>query len=234
MKYFDVGLILKTYRDGLSLFQLAIGTALIAFVPELIQHAWEINADMFASKEALAVVSKDPERLWWAMPKITGLILACAAATRFWAVQGSTLRWWNMKGWDWAPALLSLIAPFLLVIPLVWFRGSFDPKTLLIALAVLLIATMPLLPWQVAKLVGDKQYNLMRAFREGWGASNRMGLLTITAILPAMALHYANHYWAIGQPLAMVWGIMIFDSVVVAALPLLLGTAMYLGFKASK
>ena len=58
----------------------------------------------------------------------------------------------------------------------------------------------------------------------------RMGgtfALFLAAYLPAMVVHYALGYRAIGRPEGVVWAMMVVDAAVVALLTLLLGSAFF-------
>jgi hypothetical protein len=226
-----ISLYVKTMRDAISLFWFATSIALFTLIPEFFQHIWEVNAGMFGSLAAFKANANDPARFYWAIPKIIGLTLAMFAALRFWAANESDQPWWSMKGINGKVLALNLIASGLIVFAFILFRGMFTQKSVLVGLGILLVATMPLLPWQIAAIIGNQDYTLDRAYREGWGASHRISLLFLVAVAPLVAVHYANHYLAIGKPSALVWLLMIWDSVIVASLALVAGTAMHHGFR---
>ena len=76
---------LGVIRDAARLFWLAPLIPLIAILPEFVQHVWEVNAGMFASKAAFNAHAMDPERWQFGYFKIAGLVLSILAAARFWA-----------------------------------------------------------------------------------------------------------------------------------------------------
>ena len=46
-----------------------------------------------------------------------------------------------------------------------------------------------------------------------------------------MWLHSQNHYWAMGQSDALIWMLMVFDSLVVGLLAVAWGTAIHHGYR---
>ena len=63
-----------------------------------------------------------------------------------------------------------------------------------------------------------------------WAYLPLLLLLLAAGFAPAQILHGLNHSWALGQPPALVWALMIFDSLVVGLLASLVGSAMYVAY----
>ena len=58
-----------------------------------------------------------------------------------------------------------------------------------------------------------------------------LSVLAAVAFGPAQALHMANHKLAMGQPLPIVWALMVFDALWVGLFAALVGSALFVGVK---
>lgn len=99
----------------------------------------------------------------------------------------------------------------------------------LLSLAITLV-TLPLVALLVAGLIGDKAASLKSVFKHGWLTSLRIIIFAAAVWAPLQWLHSQNHEWAMGQPLAIVWGLMTLDALTVGVLALLAGTAIHHGY----
>lgn len=225
-----VGLWLNVLRDAVWLFRLAPLIPLIAILPEFVQHVWEVNAGMFASKAAFNAHAMDAMRWQLGYFKIAGLVVAICAATRFWAARHAGQRFFDARAVAWNPFLfafaLNVVATALIyaagqTVPL-QFKQAFD--------LVLGLVTLPLLPLIVAPLLGISDFTLKRAFTVGWWIALRTALIIAAGYVPLQWLHGFNHTAALGQPDLLVWLLMVWDSLVVGLMASVMGTGLHHGF----
>jgi hypothetical protein len=217
----------RVYRDAIRLFSVAIIIPLIAIVPEFLQHVWEINAGMFASKSAFQALSFDAGRLNWGYLKVAGLLITTLAAARFWGTHNSGESFWAFNWWG---QVAMLAGTAVMVVGFFAFRNVMTSQAGLLSLAVLGVVTAPLMAWQIAPLAGVHDYTLARAFREGWRVSNRMGMLLLCVAIPIVALYYALHIFVLGKPIFVVWTVMTLDALLIGLLATAMGVAMHHGF----
>ncbi|MEQ1497292.1 MAG: hypothetical protein ABL914_01410 [Novosphingobium sp.] len=194
---------------------------LLVVVPEFIQHCVEINIGMFASRDAARALGADPQRLLFGYVKVAGLVAATLAAAGFWARhQGGKVLW---RAAAIAVALnvaaTGVMAGLEFAVP--------DWTSLDIALS---IATLPLLVLLVGALFGDRAMTLPQAYRSGWLIAVRLLVLVAAGWIPLSQLHRFNHLWAMGQAQPLVWGLMVFDALVVGLMACWVGTAVYRGY----
>lgn len=225
------GLLLVTLRDGLALFRLAPLIPLIAIVPEFLQHVAEIRLGMFASKAAFAALAMDPMRWSWGYLKVAGLVLSLLAAARFWGAREQGERWWDLRKLPWGMVLAAIALNVIATLPLLLLDGRIDARALQALNIVVTIATLPLLVYLIAALLGDRAMTLARAYRSGWWAALRIVVLVAVCFVPLQLLHGLDHQLAFGQPPALVWLLMAWDALVVGVIAALMGTALHHGYR---
>lgn len=202
-------------------------------MPELAQHIVEIQIGMFESREAGIALSSDPTRWAFGYAKLAGYLIAILLTVRFWAAHKAGEAWWSPKGVAWRVlglAILANIAVTAAITGLEYVLADARETIKQTATAIISIATLPVLVWLIAGLVGDKQANLSQMYRTGWLAGLRIVVYSAMVLLPLMWLHGENHDWAFGASTPMVWGLMIFDSLVIGVLALAWGTALHHGY----
>ncbi|HEV2748264.1 MAG TPA: hypothetical protein VGW34_13310 [Allosphingosinicella sp.] len=208
----------------------------LPFVAELVQHVVEIRIGMYAPGGA---VTGDEQglRLAFGAVKVLAIFLAFLFALRWWGFAGDSRRALRptramLKGL----AILLLVqgGGELLIIALsaslAELAGGSAGVRLAVAagplLAWLLLITY-LLPWFAGLLIEDKAMTPRRSIA---GISGRLwanfGLL-LAGYLPAMAVHYALGYAAMGRSEAAVWALMLVDAAVVALLAVSLASAYF-------
>jgi hypothetical protein len=210
--------------------------AAIPFAAELAQHIAEIRIGMY---EAGGVVTGDEQklRLAFGAVKVLAIFLTLLFALRFWAYRGDAGRAARptaamLKGLG--LVLLVQAGGELLIIALgaglARIAGAGPGVTAALTVAPLLLWLLLLtylLPWFVALLTEDRDMTLRRSID---GTEGRLwanfGLL-IGSFLPALVLHYALGYAAMGRAEPVVWAIMLVDSALVAALAILLASAYF-------
>ncbi len=217
-------------RDGVAIFRLAPIIPAIIMLPEFIQHVVEIQLGMFESEEAFKALQEDSSRMFWGYIKLASLLLSILAAVRFWGAKERGQRWWDVRQLAWINLILAIVLivitslPEFLLTPVV---GA--DMAGYISLAIL-FATLPLLALLAAGLIGDKSVNLLSIFRSGWGASLRIIAYAAAVWAPLQWIHGKNHSWALGQSDAIVWALMVFDTIVVGLLAMMVGTAIHHGY----
>lgn len=215
------------YRDGLSLLWLAPLIPLLAIVPEFVQHIAEVRLGMFDSREAFIALAQDPARMIFGYAKIAGLVLAMLAAARF---NGDPAhRWWDLRGVLWKRFALALLLNAAVALPIEAARGRVGESALLTIQAVVTVATLPLILFLFGALLGNRAMTLRAAYTSGWRRLPLLALLLVAAFVPAQALHQLNHTVALGRPEALVWALMVWDSLLVGLLACWVGTAMAMG-----
>jgi len=224
--------IVDLYPRGISLLWLAPLVLALVVIPEFLQHVAEIQLGMFADRESARAVADHPLRWAFGYAKIAGLVLAFLAAARFWWVRDRDERWWDVRTIAWGRFLTGLLLfgglPLLgeLIEPLAGTTAK-DVATWVITFAALPFALLML-----AGLFGDRAPSLRQMWTRGWPALMILCVLLPLAFAPAQILHGFNHRWAFGADPALMWALMIFDSLVVGLLAGLTGTALYLGYAA--
>ena len=224
----------EVLRDSGRIWLLAPLIPFIAIVPEFIQHVAEINMGMFDDVETARAVSNSDERWAYGYAKLAGYGLAILATIRFWAARREGLPWWSPKGIAWKVfgiALIANVAVGLLGEAVNMATSGLGETAVQAVEIVFAIATLPVVVLLVAGLVGDREATLLSVFRSGWGAALRIVILSAIVLAPLMWLHSQNHYWAMGQSDALVWTLMVFDSLVVGLLAVAWGTAIHHGYR---
>lgn len=223
-------------RDGVSMLWIAPVIAAIIIIPEFIQHIAEIRIGMFESKDAFNSLADDPRRMVWGYLKIAGLLIGILASVRFWGARVRGEKWWNLRGVAWKNLGIAILLMAVIGIPGLALEPVIGAEARGFVDIGLSLATLPLLALLVAGLSGDTSTGLIGIFKSGWLPSLRILVFAAAVWVPLQWLHGMNHEWAMGQSSAIVWALMIFDSLVVGLLALLAGTAIHHGYalKAAK
>ncbi len=221
----------RLYPMGVSMLWKAPLVLALVIVPEFIQHIVEIRIGMFDSREAFRALQLDPTRMAVGLVKVAGVVLTMLASVRFWATRERGLPWYGVADIDWRRFGLGFLlfglvpaAPALFVSQI----GQNTAQAIGFALSFLLL---PALFLTLAGLVGDRVTSSRDIWRRSWPWAILMVVLVVAAFVPAQLLHSKNHEWALGADPAIVWALMIFDSVLVGLLAGLTGTALYLGYE---
>ncbi len=223
---------LSTYRRGSRMWLVAPAIIAIAVVPEMAQHAAEIHLGMFESKEAFRAAANDPLRWAFAYAKIAGFVIAILASARYWAF-GSVRKALRIAPGNLFRLLFAIGLILAADLPFNWLRDASSSSVLgglLTGASVLVQAG--LLVYLVGALLNDEANSLRSAFTDRWPTALLMALLTVAAFIPPQVLHSANHSWAFGQHPAIVWALMIFDSLLIGLLAALVGSALFVGYRA--
>jgi hypothetical protein len=221
-----------TYRLGGQAFLVAPALVALAVIPEFVQHVVEIRIGMFDSVDAARALSGDSLRWGFGYAKLVGFGLAILLTARLWACDGAVRRTVLVP----PRALLHTVFAIALVVGsgagLDWVARQL-PGAGGIAIDIAgAIVQAGLVIWAVAALFEDRSVSLRQALTTRLPTGALLLLLFFAAMLPAQLVHQFNHKLALGQPDALVWGLMLFDSLVVGLMAALAGAAIFVGFRA--
>lgn len=219
----------SVFRDGLRIWLLAPIIPALIVLPEFAQHVVEIQIGMFDSREAGRALANDPTRWAFGYAKLTGLLFAILATVRFWGVAKNGGPWWSLRQIAWKNLLIAVGLIALTGLPSVLLEEMIGEQSARLIDLSLGLATLPLLVLLVHGFSGNRDANLRSVFRYDWFAAVRVAAFTAAVWIPLQYLHGKNHDWAFGAPEALVWLLMIFDSIVVGLIATLAGTAIHHG-----
>ncbi len=222
----------RLYPMGISMLWKAPLVLALVVVPEFIQHVAEIQLGMFDSREAFAALALDPTRMVFGYAKIAGLVLTFIAAARFWGARERGVPWYRLSDIDWRRFGLGFLLFGLLPVAPVMVESRIGETNAQIVGIVITILLLPALFLMLAGLFGDRTTPVRAMWRRSWPWAILTVLLLVLAFMPAQWLHGMNHRWALGADPAVIWALMIFDSLLVGLLAGLTGTALYLGYDA--
>jgi hypothetical protein len=222
----------ETYRLGFRTLLVAPAVVAVAALPEFVQHVAEIRMGMFDSREAAAAVANGATRWGFGYAKIVGFVLAILLAARLWGRGGSVRALLAMRPLRLVAVVAILVALVLGGGGMVWAIQRLLPQATPFATLLSGILQLGMLVWLVGVLVEDPRASLRRALTAQWPTAALMLFLAAAAFLPAQWLHGIDHRVALGQPRAIVWPLMIFDSLVVGVMAGLVGTALAVAYRA--
>ncbi len=222
----------RLYPMGISLFWKAPLVVALVVVPEFLQHVAEIHLGMFGTREQTIAAAGSPTRMAFGYTKVAGLILAILAAARVWGARDKGVAWYRLSDIVWGRFALGFLLFILLPIVPGLFVAHIGKSTASITGIVLTILLLPAMFLMLAGLFGDRATTTRAMWRQSWPWALLSLLLLLLAFAPAQWLHGMNHKWAMGADPALVWALMIFDSLLVGLLAGLTGTALYLGYAA--
>ena len=224
--------LLDQHRKGFSLFWLGPLVVALIIIPEFAQHVVEIQIGMFDSREAAKLLSNDSTRWAFGYVKLAGLVLAFLASARFWWCAAHGGRWYDLRSVAWGKFLLGLLLFTVTGMLAEPFASLIEEPVLTLLRIALSLLSLPFLIVMVAGLFGDDDITVKDAWRRSWPYVALLALLLVSGFGPAQFLHGLNHRWAIGAPIALVWALMIFDSLVVGLLASLVGAAIAVSYMA--
>lgn len=221
--------IVETYRLGGLTLLAAPALVAIAVLPEFAQHVVEIRLGMYESVDAFRALSNDPMRWAFGYAKIAGFLVAILAIARFWAVDGE---WRRLPRPGWLPTgriVLSIVlaqgSAWLLDLAKGHGQAADIGLTTVSAIVQVILSV-----YLVGALLGDRAATLRWSMGRGWPRALFVTLLLALTFAPCQALHMANHRIAIGSPAAIVWAMMVWDSLFVGLFAALIGSAMVVGY----
>ena len=215
-------------RDGLRIWWLAPVIPALVVVPEFVQHVIEIRIGMFDSLERAREAGDSAQRMIPGYFKVAGLILAIFAAVRFWGAHANGARWTDWRAVRWKAFFVAFAILVVTSVP-IFAAQAISEAAGAIANLVVGLAILPVYVLIVRALAHAPDATLGSVYRTGWAAALLMAALAILTWMPLQALHGLNHRWAIGASPALVWALMVFDSLVVGLLATYAGTALHHG-----
>jgi uncharacterized membrane protein YidH (DUF202 family) len=187
---------------------------------------------MFDSRAAFQANALDSTRMTIGSFKIAGLLLAMLAAARFWWTRHLGRAWYDPRTIAWGRLALGFVTfglvPFLPELAKAQI-GEQAVQWVSLALSIILL---PMLFLMLAGLFGDRKTPVSSMWRSAWPWLVLTLVLVVAGFAPSAWLHQKNHAWALGTDQAVVWALMIFDSLLVGLMAGLTGTALYLGYAA--
>jgi hypothetical protein len=224
--------IASSYKLGGRMWLAAPAILGIAVLPELAQHAAEIHLGMFESKEAFRSLENDPLRWTFGYAKVAGFVLAILATARFLAL-GSVRRALLMRPMNLLRLVFAIGLTMVAELPFNWLKEQ-STRPLLdgVFTGASILVQAGLLVYLIGALIEDRTNSLRRSFTQRWPTAILLTLLAAVALLPAQALHMYNHMVVMGQHAGIVWPVMIFDSLWVGLMAALLGSALFVAYRA--
>ena len=216
-------------RDMVRIWWLAPLVPALVVVPEFIQHVVEIQIGMFDGVERAREVSDSAQRMGPGYVKVAGLILCILATVRFWGAWSKGERWYDVRGVAWKGFLIAFAILAVTMLPSLAARAWLGENAGQIVDIVIGLAVLPVYVLMVRALAGSREATLSSVYRNGWLAAVVAALFSIVIWVPLQALHGLNHTWAMGGEPALVWALMVFDSLVVGLLATGAGTALHHG-----
>jgi hypothetical protein len=224
--------LIELYPKGVSMLWLAPAVLALVVIPEFAQHVVEVQLGMFDNVEAARSIQNDPTRWAFGYVKVAGLVLVFLAAARFWWSREHGSRWWDVRDLAWSRLALGALIVFGVGSLPELLGGQIDERTVKIVGIAWMVLTLPGLFILLAGLFGDKVTPIAAMWRQGWPWLLVTALLLVAAFAPASWLHAMNHRWAMGAGPVILWGLMIWDALLVGLLAGLVGTALHLGYAA--
>ena len=215
---------------SVSLFWVGPIVVALVVVPEFAQHVAEIHLGMFDSVAAAKLAGNDPLRWAFGYAKIAGLVLTFIASARFWWCRAHGGRWYDIRRLAW----VRLVIGFVLFMAIGSIGELFaliaDRKAPVAVSIVFSLLSLPFLFVMLAGLFGDRITPMKALIAKSWPWLLLLALLLPLLFAPLSWLHGMNHRWALGAPGALVWALMIFDSLVVGLMASSVGAAMFIAY----
>lgn len=224
--------LIEQYYKGFALFVIGPMVLALIVIPEFAQHVVEIQIGMFDSREAAKALGNDPTRWAFGYVKLVGLVLTFFAAARFWWTREHGGAWWDLRQMRWANFLIGaalFVGIGVLAEP---FKAHVSATIFTILQIFFSILSTPMLFYALSGMFGDATVTIKQTMTRSWAYLPLLLLLLLTGFAPAQILHGMNHAWALGEHPALVWALMVFDSLVVGLLASLVGSGMYVAYSA--
>lgn len=221
----------QTYKLGGRTWLAAPALVAIAVLPEFLQHVAEIQLGMFASADAFRAHAGDSLRWAFAIPKVIGLFVAIVMTARFLAL-GSVRRALLVPPGTLLRVGGGFAAGFVLAWPFEWLAGQGLPLAASVPLRLVsMLIQAGVTTYVAGAMLDDRTITLRRAYTTLLPTALIVMLLFAAGFFPGQALHLANHKLAMGQPAAIVWALMLFDSLWVGLLAALIGASLFVGYR---
>lgn len=223
--------VVETYRLGGRAVKAAPFILAIAVVPEFLQHIAEIHLGMFESIDRFRALANDPLRWGFGYVKVAGFVTAILAVARFWSV-GSVRRTLLIPPKTLGRVAAGLIVGLVVAWPFMWLDKQGVSSAINVPLQIVsMVIQGGFLIYVVGALIENASVTPRRAMTSLLPAAIVLSVLAALAFAPAQALHMANHKLALGQPLPIIWALMVFDALWVGLFSALVGSALFVGVR---
>ena len=223
--------VVETYRLGGRAVRAVPLVLAIAVLPELLQHIAEIRLGMFVSVEQFRALANDPLRWGFGYVKVAGFVIAILSVARFWSV-GSVRRTLLIPPMTVVRVVAGLVVGLAAAWPFMWLdKQGISPAINVPLQIVSTVIQGGFWIYVVGALIEDPSVTPKRAMTSLLPAGLVLSVLAAFAFGPAQALHMANHKLAMGQPVPIVWALMVFDALWVGLFAALVGSAVFVGVR---
>lgn len=201
---------------------------LVPVIAEFAQHVVEVQGGMYQSAQGARDAAADPARMQWGFIKTLAITLPSYWMYRYVvsgrsAAYARTIEVRALALWLAIYAFMSLLTWLGLFGPALGDLLGLEGRAATVVRTTLTVVQVGigiyLTAWFVAWSQGNAAVGPVQSFRIMRGFFWRTLLLILAGIVPLMALHYTS-LLAIGRPEAVVWAVMVFDSLVVGFLSL--------------
>lgn len=224
--------IYESYCLGGKAMFAAPAILLLAALPELAQHTLEIKIGMFDNLAAARRLQGLPIRAYFGYPKVVAVWVAAFLIARFWAHGASVRAAFSVPFTVLVKAVAGIVAMVATGFIIVKLFVSISPNLSIVAsLFSGLIQAMGFL-WIMGVWLDRDPISLKEAFTSR--APNALVLLIIFlfSVPFSQGLHLLIHKVVLGQSPIVVWGLMIFDALIVVPLIAALnGSALFVGYR---
>ena len=219
----------------------ALAMPLVLAIPlcaELAQHVVEVQLGMYAVGSELTAEA-ERTRMVFGGAKVLAIFVVLLFALRYWAFEGDVRRAATptvsmLKGLGIVMLvqiggeliLLGIGRSLAMTLGPDAGRGAVAALTVGPILLWLFVANL-LLPWFVGLLTEDRTMSLRRSVDGIRGRMWATFALLLGAYLPPMVVHYALGYGAMGRSGAILWAMLVVDSIVVALIAVILASAYF-------
>lgn len=236
----------EIYSRILELARRAPIIFLLPVFAELVQHLAEFNLGMFTARDGIEAGFETTVRLAFGAVKVMTIFIVILLAPRLWFYDFDlrrTLRpnWRNIRFFTivvFANIFLSLFTEGLRNTINLFINTASMPAALELAVKLspdffVTIASLFILLWFVAGLIGDFEMTIGRSIRLMSSRILWAIYIFVLSIGPLYALHYALNFGAKGKSISAVAGMLAVDSIVVGVLGAALGAYLYVVYRRS-
>ncbi|HEX5238382.1 MAG TPA: hypothetical protein VFW39_07970 [Sphingomicrobium sp.] len=219
----------ETYGGSIAFLIACPLLALVPFVFEMVQHVIEVHIGLYASAAAAQALQYNPLRMSFGLLKTAALLSAGYWITRFVATRNPKYA----AAID--PVALRLFAGyFLLGLALTALQLFVIPQTVAITLVEFVageVITSFIVAWGAAAALGNPDVGPIASVKLMGRQLPWTVAFLLVAMLPLMVPHYVFAGVAIVGPRALLWPVLILDSLLVSWLTAVLVASAYVAAK---
>lgn len=214
---------LHAHRKALAFLLACPLIAMIPFLGELLQHYVEMDLGMYNGPEGAQAAEAAPARMQFGMVKVVALLIMTYPVIRFMA--GGDDRRAARTPDRRALGLFGIVLAFELALAALDLFVLREYQTLSLSLFVAMLVLNPLLLRWIAAAPLGIWVSPARSAREMLPSWLWALAFTFAAMLPLMVVHYALGIGAIFAPNVLKWPMLLADSVIVAALSVVMAVS---------